>query len=180
MGVTLEPEPACSLDHCHVDLSLRVPQSVFGASCARPLCELLAHEDATVRAHGTCAPASAPRQHCAPMPNAAVLTLLATRRHATCPCPHPAAKAFDQFTKSPEDRAQVIDALHIVPRLASILTDQQDSATKRSAGNALQALCSTYADAATRLRALARAAEGGDDLRRALMAAPALRAIALE
>ena len=75
----------------------------------------------------------------------------------------------------------MIDALHIVPRLAAILTDEpQDSATKRSAGNALQALCSTYADAATRLRTLARAAEGGDDLRRALMAAPALRAIALE
>ena len=35
------------------------------------------------------------------------------------------------------------------------------SATKRSAGNALQALCSTYADAATRLRTLADSGDHG-------------------
>lgn len=113
-----------------------------------------------------------------------------------------AAVAFDQFTKSADDRLQVVNALHIVRRLASVLTEvDQKTAAKRSAAKALQALCQSYPDAvrapvhttppyysvpcshaclaqAKKLRRIARGDDGAE-LRRSLMSFEALRAIAL-
>lgn len=116
-------------------------ESVYGASCAGPLCELLESKEAETRGH--------------------------------------AARAFQQFTRSKEDQLLVVNALHVVPRLTKILTDDQPSDVKRAAATALQALCTSYADAAKRLRKLVRA-EGAEELRRALMSFQNLRAIALQ
>jgi len=60
-----------------------------------------------------------------------------------------ATVAFEWFCVGPrEGRDKVVNTLHVVPRLLERFVDEEfDNMQRKSAGNALQRLCSTYPDA---------------------------------
>lgn len=79
------------------------------------------------------------------------------------------------FTSSDEGAADVVNALHIVPRLAGVLADKSlDFKAQKAAAEALRVLCTRYEDSRKAFARLATTGETAAGIRPQLVSFPAL------